>query len=245
MAHVPSRANSCLTCRQRNKKVRIDVCLYLCHQKRTRLVLRLRYIQYNIHLPVCKACIDGGRKCEGYTRYQVCHNRTVQGIAKRKLVEEVKRPRCIESRPASSTSSIDAPATAQQRKLSCNQGTFTDSAFLQPGYGAACEAQLISTFWDHYIPQQSVQNGHQCEWLQQTLDLPNPSSALRLSLKALAMARIGWIHRDDTLSLNGRVLYSQALQAIQRALYDERTMWQDETLATGNVLAWYEVEISP
>ena len=59
------------------------------------------------------------------------------------------------------------------------------------------------------------------------------------------MARIGWIHRDDTLILGGRVLYSQALQAIQRALYDERTMWQDETLATGNVLAWYEVEISP
>lgn len=58
------------------------------------------------------------------------------------------------------------------------------------------------------------------------------------------MARIGWIHRDDALVLNGRKLYSQALQAIQGALYDERTMWQGETLATGNVLALYEVENS-
>ena len=59
------------------------------------------------------------------------------------------------------------------------------------------------------------------------------------------MARIGWIHRDDKLVLNGRVFYSQALQAIQRALYDEGTVWQDETLATGNVLAFYEVQNSP
>ena len=116
-----------------------------------------------------------------------------------------------------------------------------DNTILQLSNGAAYEAQLISTFWDHYIPQQSVQASCQCKWLQQALDLPNPSPALRLSLKALAMARIGWIHRDDMLVLNGRVLYSQALQAIQTALYDEHLMWQDETLATGNVLAWYEV----
>ena len=59
------------------------------------------------------------------------------------------------------------------------------------------------------------------------------------------MTRIGWINQDNTLVLNGRVLYSQALQAIQRNLHDERTMWQDETLATGNILAWYEVKNLP
>ena len=58
------------------------------------------------------------------------------------------------------------------------------------------------------------------------------------------MARIGWIYRDDTLVHHGRVLYGQALQAIQKALYDEHAMWEDDTLATGNVLAWYEVEDS-
>lgn len=91
------------------------------------------------------------------------------------------------------------------------------------------------------MPQQSVQTGCQCAWLQQALSLSDPSLALRLSLKALAMARLGWIHRDNTLVLSGRVLYGQALQEIQKALYDERAMWKDETLATGNILALYEV----
>lgn len=59
------------------------------------------------------------------------------------------------------------------------------------------------------------------------------------------MTRVGWINEDNTLVLNGRVLYSQALQAIQSNLHDERTMWQDETLATGNILAWYEVKDLP
>ena len=117
------------------------------------------------------------------------------------------------------------------------------NTILQPDTGAAYEAQVISTFWDHFIPRQSgqPQAGCQCKWLHQALDLPNPSPALRLSLKALAMARIGWLYRDKTLAHHGRVLYGQALQAIQKALYDEHVMWQDDTLATGNVLAWYEV----
>ena len=117
------------------------------------------------------------------------------------------------------------------------------NAVHQPDTGAAYEAQLISTFWDHFIPRQSgrPQAGCQCKWLRQALDLPNPSPALRLSLKALAMARCGWIYQNKTLARHGRVLYGQALQAIQKALYDEHVMWQDDTLATGNALAWYEV----
>lgn len=55
------------------------------------------------------------------------------------------------------------------------------------------------------------------------------------------MARLGWIHQDNTLVLNGKVMYGQALHEVQKALYDERTMWKDETLATGNILGIYEV----
>lgn len=125
--------------------------------------------------------------------------------------------------------------------MPCNQKTVLDGMSLQPRNAAAYEAQLISSFWEHYIPQQSVQNGGQCAWLQQALDLPAPAPALRLALKALAMARVGWIHGDSTLSLHGRSLYGQSLHEIQKVLYDERTMWHDQTLATGNILALYEV----
>lgn len=204
--------------------------------------LRSHHTQCDLQVPICGNCTQGGRTCQGYARCLVSLNRTKQGIAKRKPFEEAVRPQYTVSWPISSTSSTDAPTAAQQKYGPSNQGAFADRTLLQPDNGVACEGQLIATFWDHFIPQQSVQTGCQCRWLQQALELSSPSPVLRLSLEALAMARIGWIHRDDTLVLNGRVLYSQALQAIQRALYDERTMWQDEILATGNILALYEVK---
>lgn len=215
MVGIPGKSRGCLTCRRRKKKC-------------------------DLQLPHCQRCMDSGRICEGYSRYPVFLNRTRQGLAKRGPFEEAKRPQETVTWLASSTVSFAAPKTEQQSKIPCNQKTIIDGMPLQPSNAAASEAQLISTFWEHYIPQQSVQTGCQCPWLQQALGLSDPSPALRLSLKALAMARLGWIHRDDTLVLNGRAFYGQALHEIQKDLYDERTMWQDETLATGNLLALYE-----
>ena len=62
------------------------------------------------------------------------------------------------------------------------------------------EIQLISTFWECYMPSRScAQAGSPCSWLQQSIALANPLPALRLSLKALAMTRLGWLHKDTTL----------------------------------------------
>ncbi|CAD6580282.1 MAG: hypothetical protein ASARMPRED_009410 [Alectoria sarmentosa] len=194
----------------------------------------------DLQLPFCKTCLNGGRICEGYSRYPVFVNRTRQGIAKREPFEEAKPSQDTVSWSASYKVPFAVPTFAQQKNTPSNQETVSSGMSLQPSNAAVCEAQLISTFWEHYIPQQSIQTGYQCAWLQQTLGLPDPSPALRLALKALAMARLGWIHRDNTLVLNGRVFYGQALQEVQKSLYDERTMWQDETLATGNILALYE-----
>lgn len=205
-------------------------------------MLTVHRIQCDLQLPLCKRCHDNGWTCEGYARYPIFLNRTRQGIAKGKPFEEAKRPQDIVSWPTSSTPSLAAPP--QQGNISCKPGKGIDGMSLQPSNAAAYEAQLISTFWEHWVPQQSVQTGCQCPWLQQALNLPDPSPALRLSLKAVAMARLGWIHQDDRLVLSGRVSYGQALQEVQKALYDERTMWKDETLATGNVLAVYEVSNS-
>ncbi len=239
MVGIPGRSKACLTCRQRKKKVKPSIRYASC------LCLRSRHIQCDLQLPTCKKCIKAGKTCEGYARYPVFLNRTIKGLAKRKPFEEAKRPQYPVASPITSTPSIEAPTTTQQRKPSCDRKTSIDVVVLQPNNSVACETQLISTFWDHYIPRQSVQDGCHCKWLQRALDLPNPSPALRLSLKALAMARLGWIHGDKSLVLDGRVFYSQALQATQRALYDERMMWQDETLATGSVLAFYEVKTYP
>ena len=62
------------------------------------------------------------------------------------------------------------------------------------------ETQLISTFWECYVPSRScAQAGSPCAWLQRSIALSNPLPALRLSLKALAMTRIGWLHKDTAL----------------------------------------------
>ena len=182
--------------------------------------------------------------CEGYARYPVFINRTKEGIVKRKPFEEAKPSQDDLSWSAPLMPSFAAPKVVQQSSYPCIQTPVPDSVPLQPKHAAAYEAQLISTFWEHWSPKQSAQRGCQVPWLQQTLSLPDPSPALRLSLKALAMSRLGWIHRDGALTLSGRTLYGQALQVIQKALYDETTMWQDETLASGNILSVYEVGTS-
>lgn len=69
----------------------------------------------------------------------------------------------------------------------------------------------------------------------------NPPPALRLSLIAVAMTRLGWLYQDEASVRYGRVVYGHALIGLQRALCDENSMYQDETLATCNILALYEV----
>ncbi len=107
------------------------------------------------------------------------------------------------------------------------------------------ERQLISTFWECYIPSRSsVQAGSPCAWLQQSICLPDPPPALRSSLIALAMTRLGSLHGDNAYLRGGRVIYGHALRELQTALCHERSMYQDEIMATCNVLALYEVGIS-
>lgn len=197
--------------------------------------------QCHLQLPACNTCLDAGQMCEGNACHSVSVKRTRTSIAKRRPFKEAERPQNTVSWRNSSTVSSTARPTAQGKPVLYYQKTVSDSMYYQPKNAAACEAQLNSTFWEIYMPRQSVQTGCQCSWLQQALDLSEPPPALRLSLKALALARLGWIHQDSTLVINGRVLYGQALQEVQKTLYNDQTMWQDETLATGNVLALYEV----
>lgn len=205
----------------------------------------LHQTQCDLQLPFCKTCLDGGRICGGYAFYPGFLIRTRQGLAKRGLPEEVNRRQNTVLQPVSSMVSFAKTTEIQRRRLPDDRKPVIASMSLQPGNAAAFESQLLSTFWEHHIPQQSVQAGCQCLWLQEALGLPDPSPALRLALKAVAMTRLGWLYRDNTLVLHGRVLYGQALQDTQKALYDERSMWRDETLATGNILALYEVDKSP
>ena len=68
-----------------------------------------------------------------------------------------------------------------------------------------------------------------------------PGTALHLALGALSLTRVGRIRNERPLVVQGQTVYCRALTALQHALYDERLMWQDSTLAAGRTLEKYEV----
>lgn len=165
-----------------------------------------------------------------------------------KAPEEANRtgeegPRC---QPTSQWSKPIAASTSSknilQRDLVRRRNAIMHNILLSPSNAKASEVQLVSAFWECYIPSgNSAQAGSPCAWLQQSICLPDPPPALRLSLNALAMTKLGWIRNDDTFVRGGRVIYGNALRELQKTLYHERSILQDETMATCNALALYEV----
>ena len=161
-------------------------------------------------------------------------------MAKRHGLEEAKvsslsepwlpKPRIIQSELDHCKETFDSLKVADDRLL------------IQPSYAGAFDQQIISSFWEKYIPSNaSAQSGSPCAWMQQVIGLSNPGEALYCSLKALAMTRLAWIHRDDALALKGHIFYSRALQVLKTALSQDYTIYQDEIFAAGYVLSIYEV----
>ena len=129
-----------------------------------------------------------------------------------------------------------------QHDLVRRQNVTMNSMPFPPSNAKVFEAQLISAFWEYYVPSESsAQASSACAWLQESICLSNPPPALRLSLIALAMTRLGRLHEDNVIVREGMVVYGSALTEFQKALYEQRSVCQDETLATCNVLALYEV----
>lgn len=104
------------------------------------------------------------------------------------------------------------------------------------------DAQLISQFWESFAPVgHAAQSPSVCEWLERSIEAPNQTVALQLSIKALAVTRVGWKSNDTALTTRGHAIYGNALKELQKALWDEKTMWLDETLAAAYALSVYEV----
>ena len=59
------------------------------------------------------------------------------------------------------------------------------------------------------------------------------------------MTRLGRINNDDSMTTQGKINYVLALRELQKALWDEQSMWKDETLAAGRVLVYHEVLCFP
>ena len=112
----------------------------------------------------------------------------------------------------------------------------------KPSATEICDVQLVAHFWQSWTP---IKNGSQGEWdrswLQQAISVLNPTTALDISIKALAFTRLGWLKHDTALATRGSMLYGHALRELQKSLWDERMMWLDETLTAAYALSVYEV----
>ena len=133
-----------------------------------------------------------------------------------------------------------------QRGLVESRRAYDNRILVAPNDSAAFDQQIVSALWEKYTPSiNSVQGGAPCMWLQHIINLPNREVPLHLSLKAFAMTRIGFMNKDESLALQGNLCYGRALNAVQKALLSETSMFQDELFAAGYVLSVYEVASSP
>ena len=115
----------------------------------------------------------------------------------------------------------------------------------QPSGTNAFGNQIISLFWERYIPttDESIFDGSPCAWLQHVISAPSApeTDVLQSSLKALAITRLARMNQDDSLALQGRSYNVRALQQLQKALKSDDAVGRDETFAAGYVLALHEV----
>lgn len=133
-----------------------------------------------------------------------------------------------------------------QRGLVESRRAYDNRILLQPNDTAAVDQQMIAKLWEKYTPPiNSAQAATPCVWLQHIIDLSTRGVPLDLSLKAFAMTRIGWMNKDESLVLQGNQYYGRALNAVQKALSSEASMWQDELFAAGYVLSVYEASVHP
>lgn len=163
-------------------------------------------MQCDLLEPSCNRCLASGNTCEGYARYPVFIIRTKEGFVKRGRLEEAKilreeesrfQPTWRSSKPI--TALVSSKNSGKPDVVRGHNVTWNNMPPLSNN-AKVSEIQLISTFWECYVPSGScAQAGSPCSWLQRSIALPNPLPALRLSLKALATARLGWLHKDSTL----------------------------------------------
>lgn len=187
-----------------------------------------------------------------YARFPVFLNRTIEGPEKRRGLEEAK-PLAYTTTASGEVARLDDSTSPSMlsniayQHDSLRQHVSADNRLLvQPTSSTVLDQQLISNFWEKYIPADARTQGLQspCLWLKQIIALPNRGQALQLSLKALALTRLGFVTNDESMARQGSINYVGALQLVQRDLQCEDLVMRDDLFLAGYTLAIYEVSRS-
>ena len=181
--------------------------------------------------------MKSGRRCPGYDRDTVFLNQTGASTT---------RTTSLDSTTTATPGTVRATAGGSRRPRAATVRTLRQE---QPEIQLATQVNNQQVFQDLfageflriYLPTANNRPRVPLAWPQLVYDIPTEGPALRLSMAAVSLLVVGSSTSNPTLSVEGSRKYGQALCELQKALWDERLMYKDETLAACNALLLYEV----
>ncbi|KAK0118358.1 hypothetical protein ONS95_012646 [Cadophora gregata] len=203
--------------------------------------------QCSLERPACKTCIKSSRVCEGYQDAPIF------------IIDKRSKPYTPKTQTASSTptssseesdkSILDIPAkinpdvTTLERTISTKEAYKSLWHISSPHTRAVYRSQILSEFLTNY--PQSPSEPRAGSWLALLPSHPTYTTALEASILAVCTAKLGRTHNDQALVKESLKFYVQGLWELQRALWDEKLMYRDETVAACMCLLIYEVAECP
>jgi Fungal specific transcription factor domain len=108
--------------------------------------------------------------------------------------------------------------------------------------------QLLNLFISCHIPFHMLNGSRTARgkiWLLLLPEMPTLTVALETSILAVCTARIGRLNADQVLLQEGLRLYTRGLCELQKALWNPKLMYREETLAACMALTMYELQECP
>lgn len=141
--------------------------------------------------------------------------------------------------------------TTSATSLTIRPYSNTIGGTLSPSTRSVYRQQILNEFLSLTIPslpgvtQHETINEPAASWLTMLPALPDLTSALETSVLALCTATLGRINSNQALVHESLKFYTQGLWELQRALWDPKLMYEDQTLAACMLLITYEVTECP
>ncbi|KAF4633072.1 hypothetical protein G7Y89_g5055 [Cudoniella acicularis] len=231
-----------------------------CKKRKIAVGLAFSFI---LEKPECSICRKSNRVCGGYTRERIfildkrskkaASTQAVSKPATKEKIEveipvqkeEEERPEllfeaCFQPRQISRRNPIEGSIVTRK--------AYSSIWHVSPSNRAIYRQQILEEFLFVYMPPPQPSfiplgknSHHSGSWLSMIPSLPNITTALEASILAVCTAKLGRINNDSHLVRESLKFYIQGLWELQKALWNPRLMYRDETLAACMALMIYEV----
>ncbi|KAH6716682.1 hypothetical protein BKA61DRAFT_546089 [Leptodontidium sp. MPI-SDFR-AT-0119] len=222
MVGVTGRSKTCKTCKRRR-------------------------IACSLERPSCNTCVKSSRVCEGYQDAPIFildkHSKTTPPSEQ----NQSPKPPKSSKEPTTPTPTRDASTNTEVTRLEgtiCTKEAYKSLwHFSSPHTRAVYREQILSEFLTNY--PQTPSEPQAGSWLALLPTHPTYTAALEASILAVCTAKLGRTHNDESLVKESLKFYVQGLWELQRALWDDKLMYRDETVAACMCLIVYEVAECP